>query len=186
MVPIPTLWLPILLSAVVVFLASSLIHMALGYHNNDLRKLPDQDGIADALRKFNIPPGVYMLPRASSMKEMKDPEFIAKLEKGPVALISAYPNKVPSMGKSLVQWFIYSLIIGIFAAYVAGRALDTTPPYLSVFRYVGFTAFVCYVVAGWQESIWWGRPWSVTLKNTLDGLIYGLLTAGVFGWLWPR
>lgn len=186
MVPIPTLWLPILLSAVVVFLASSLIHMVLGYHNSDLRKLPDQDGIADALRKFNIPPGVYMLPRSDSMKEMRAPGFLAKYEKGPVAMMTVYANKVPPMGKSLVLWFIYSLVVGIFSAYITGRALDATAPYLAVFRFVGFTAFACYAVADWRESIWYGRPWSITLKNTIDGLIYGLLTAGVFGWLWPR
>jgi hypothetical protein len=29
-------------------------------------------------------------------------------------------------------------------------------------------------------------PWSIVLKESFDGLIYSLLTAGTFGWLWPR
>lgn len=186
MVPLHDLWLPALLSSAIVFIVSAVIHMALGYHNNDLRKLPDEDAIAEALRKFSIPKGVYMLPRSSSMKEMKTPEYKAKFEKGPVAMLSVYPNRYPSMGKSMIQWFIFCLVVGGLCAYITGRALNWGAPYLSVFRFAGFTAFVCYAVAGWQESIWFGRPWSITVKNTIDGLIYGLLTAGVFGWLWPK
>jgi len=186
MVPIPALWLPILLSAVVVFIVSSLVHTVLGYHNNDLRKLQDQDGISDALRKFSIPTGSYMLPRADSMKDMRSPEFMARYEKGPVAIMTVFPSARPSMTKSLVLWFVYCLVVGILSAYASGRALGEGASYLAVFRFAGFTSFVCYAVAGWQESIWFARPWSTTIKNTIDGLIYGLLTAGMFGWLWPR
>jgi hypothetical protein len=55
-----------------------------------------------------------------------------------------------------------------------------------VFRFAGTTAFIGYSVALWQMSIWYRRAWSTTIKATVDGLIYALLTAGVFGWLWPR
>jgi hypothetical protein len=57
---------------------------------------------------------------------------------------------------------------------------------LRVFRFVGVTAFIGYTVALRQMSIWYRRAWSTTLKATVDGLIYALLTAGTFGWLWPR
>lgn len=49
----------------------------------------------------------------------------------------------------------------------------------------GPMAFLGYVPGLWQDSIWYGRKWSTTLKNTLDGIVYALLTAGTFGWLWP-
>ncbi len=186
MVPILTLWLPILVSAVIVFVVSAVIHMFLGYHKNDMLKLPDQDAIGDALRKFTIPTGTYMLPRADSMKEMQTPEFEEKYKKGPVAIMTVLPAVSPSMRKSLVQWFIYCLVVGVLAAYVSGRALNIGASYLAVFRFAGFTAFVSYVVGGWQESIWFGRSWGIAAKNTFDGLVYALLTAGVFGWLWPR
>lgn len=186
MVPILSLWLPILLSAVIVFVASSLIHMVLRYHANDLRKLPDEEALAETLRKLNIPPGEYILPHAASPKEMNSPEFQEKVRKGPGALLTIWPGGRPSMVANLTQWFFYSVVVGIFAAYVAGRALGPGAQYLAVFRFAGVTAFACYVVAGWQNSIWFKRSWTTTLKNTIDGLLYALLTAGTFGWLWPR
>jgi hypothetical protein len=185
-VGIVDLWLPILLSSVVVFFLSSLIHMVLGYHKNDFRKLKDEDGIADAVRKFDVAPGDYMLPYATSMSERKSAAFQEKFKKGPVLTMTVFPGGSGSMTGQLAQWFLYSVVIGVFAAYIAGRALPEGAPYLSVFRFVGATAFFCYVVAGWQASIWYKRPWGVTVKNTVDGLIYALFTAGVFGWLWPR
>ncbi len=75
--------------------------------------------------------------------------------------------------------------MSIFAAYIASRAVDPGADYLAVFRFVGTSAFIGYALALWQDAIWWDRAVSSTLKSTLDGLIYGLLTAGVFGWLWP-
>ncbi len=185
MISILSLWLPILLSAVFVFIASSIIHMVLGYHANDMKKLPDENAFADALRKLAIPPGEYALPKPSSAKEMGTPEYQEKVRKGPGAILVTWGGTSPSMGPYLLQWFIYSIIIGIFAAYVAGRALEPGAHYLSVFRFVGVTAFACYAIGGWQQSIWYRRSWSTSLKNTFDGLLYALLTAGTFGWLWP-
>ena len=186
MVHIHTLWLPILLSSVIVFVVSALIHMVLGYHANDFHKLQDEDDVAEALRRFKIVPGEYMLPKAGSPKEMKTPEFQEKWKKGPRAILNIFPDGTVSMTSSLVLWFLYCILIGIFAAYISGRALGPGVGYLSVFRFVGFTAFACYVVGGWQASIWFRRSWVTTLKNTIDGLVYALLTAGTFGWLWPK
>ncbi|OGU27801.1 MAG: hypothetical protein A2X66_07460, partial [Ignavibacteria bacterium GWA2_54_16] len=178
MVPILSLWLPILLSAVFVFILSSLVHMVFGHHANDYRKFPDEDAGADALRKLNLPPGQYMYPIASSTKDMSSPEFKAKVEKGPGIILTIWPGARPSMAPNLIQWFIYSVVVGIFAAYVAGRALEAGAHYLAVFRFAGVTAFACYTLAGFHESIWFKRPWSVTIKNTFDGLLYALVTAG--------
>jgi len=71
------------------------------------------------------------------------------------------------------------------AAYIAGRALEPGAHYLSVFRFAGATAFFGYAFALMQQSIWYKRAWGTTFKSTFDGLIYALLTAGTFGWLWP-
>ena len=108
-----------------------------------------------------------------------------EMEAGPMAFMTVMPNGAPKMGGQLLQWFVYSAIVGVFAAYIAGHALGPGAHYLAVFRFVGATAFMCYTVAGWQASIWYRREWSTTLKNTFDGLVYACLTAGVFGWLWP-
>lgn len=186
MVPILSLWLPILLSAVLVFVVSSVIHMVLRYHSSDFRKLPDEEAFVGSIGKLNLDAGEYMYPYAGSMEAMKSPEFQEKVKRGPAVILNIQPGKIPSMGGPLVQWFIYSLVIGVFSAYVAGRALGPGAEYLAVFRFTGVMAFACYAIAGWQNSIWYRRSWAVTLKNTFDGLVYALVTAGTFGWLWPR
>lgn len=185
MVPIMSLWLPILLSAVAVFIISSIIHMVLGYHANDFKSIPSEKTVLDDLRKHNIPLGDYVFPKANSMKEMGSPEFIEKYKQGPVGMITIMPSGTPNMTKQLALWFIYSIAVSIFAAYVAGRALEPGAHYLSVFRFIGVTAFIGYGLALMQNSIWYKRNWITTIKTMFDGLIYALFTAGIFGWLWP-
>jgi len=185
MVPVLSLWLPILVSAVLVFVASSLIHMVLGYHASDWRRLAAEDEVMASLRAAGVTPGTYVVPHASGMKEMSDPAYVEKLNRGPVAFLTVAPSGPPQMARSLTLWFVYSVAVGVLAAYVAGRALGPGAEYLEVFRFVGTAALLGYAVALWQESIWYHRPWSITLKNTFDGVVYALLTAGVFGWLWP-
>jgi hypothetical protein len=180
------LWFPILLSAVIVFVASSIIHMLSPWHKGDYPKMPNEDKVMDALRPLAIPPGDYMVPRPADMKDMKSPGFLDKLNKGPVMVVTVMPNGMRSMGKPFAGWFTYSAVVSLFAAYVTGRALHPGSDYLHVFRFVGVTAFLGYSAALWQMSIWYSRSVSTTFKATVDGLIYALLTAGTFGWLWPR
>ena len=188
MVPLMSLWLPIVASAVGVFLASFITHMVLPFHRSDVRKLPadKEDQVLEALRRVNVPPGDYAAPHAGSGAGMRDPAFIAKATKGPLAFMTLAPGVSPSMGPYLGQWFVYCVVVGVFAAYIAGRALPAGTLYLDVFRFAGATAFIGYTTALWQMSIWYRRAWSTTIKATVDGLIYALLTAGAFGWLWPR
>ena len=181
-----SLWLPILLSAALVFVASAIIHMVLGYHRRDFKKMPDEDQVMEALRKFAIPPGEYLVPCAEGSRSMKDPTFLEKMTKGPVLVMTVRQSGPPRMAAGLAQWFLYCVVVSIFAAYVASRAVAPGAGYLQVFRFAGATAFLGYAMALWQSSIWYKRPWITTLKLTFDGLIYGLLTAGTFGWLWPR
>ena len=185
MTEVTALWLPILLSSVFVFIASSIIHMAPLWHKNDYPAVPDQDGVMNSLRPFNITPGEYMLPRAKSHEQKNSPEFNEKLNKGPVMMITVFPNGPFSMGKNLIQWFIFIVIVGIFVAYVAGRALPEGATYLEVYRFAGVTAFIAYSLSIWQMTIWGNRSVGMNLKSTVDGAIYSLLTAGTFGWLWP-
>jgi hypothetical protein len=186
MVPLHVLWLPILLSAVFVFVASSLIHMVLRYHDSDFRKLPVEDQVRAALGPMSLPPGDYLVPHGGSHGAMKDPAFLEKWKQGPVMLMTVIPNGVPKMGRSLSLWFVYCAVVGVFAGYIAGRALGPGAHYLAVFRFAGCTAFVGYSLALWQQSIWYQRSLVTTLKSNIDGLIYACLTAGTFGWLWPK
>jgi hypothetical protein len=184
MVSLTALWLPILLSAVAVFIASSIIHMALPWHSNDFKKFPAEDGVLDAVRPFNLVPGEYVAPRPESMAHMNTPEFKAKVERGPRIML-AVMSPGGSMGRNLVLWFIYGIVIATFAAYVAALTLGAGADYMAVFRITSTVSFAAYALALWQNVIWYSRGMGYTVRTTIDGLVYGLLTGGVFGWLWP-
>jgi hypothetical protein len=186
MVSVLSLLIPILVSAVLVFVASSIIHMVLPFHRKDVRRLSKEDEVLETLRRLGVPPGDYMAPHAGSPAGMKAPEFIDKMQKGPIVVMTVAPGGSTSMGTSLTLWFLYSLLVSVFAAYVTGRALGPGAHYLSVFRFAGTVAFVGYSLALLQNSIWYKRNWGTTMRGMVDGLVYGLLTAGTFGWLWPR
>ncbi len=186
MVTITALWLPILLSAVLVFIASSVIHMLLPIHKGEYGRIPGEEEVLEAMRKGGVGRGAYMFPYAGSMQAMQTPEMHAKLERGPVGFMYVLPPGPINMGGALGRWFLYLLVVGVMAAYVAGRTLAPGTEYLAVFRVTGTAAFLCYALGRPQNAIWGGEPWSMTLKHMFDGLVYSLLTAGAFGWLWPR
>lgn len=186
LVSIPSLWAPIVLAAALVFLASAAIHMFLGYHANDFRAVPDEDGVMAALRPFGLTPGDYLFPFASGADTRASEGFRAKAEKGPVGYMTVLPpSTFFNMAPQFIQWFAYCLVVGVVSAYVAGRTLGPGEEYLVVFRLTGTVAFACYALALPQRSIWYSQSWSVTAKSMFDGLVYALLTAGAFGWLWP-
>ena len=186
MVHLTELWLPVLVSAVVVFIASSLIHMVLKWHNPDYRKLPNEDAVQAALNAEKPAPGQYVLPHCMDPKDMGKPEMAQRFTDGPVALVWLKAPGMPAMGGTLAAWFVYALVVAFFVAYLAAAFLPAGTHYLRVFRLVGTATFLAYAAGGVPSSIWMGKPWAVTFKEILDGLIYALLSAGVFGWLWPR
>ena len=185
MISFAHLWLPILLAAVIVFVASSILHMVLPYHKSDYKKLPDEDGTRAALRGQNLKPGCYHFPFCTH-KEMKTPEAQSKFREGPVGFVTIFPSGPPNMGKYLGMWFVYCVVVGFFTALAVLHTLPFGATYKQVFHGIGLTAFLAYGVAPVVGSIWKGQPWGTTLKEVVDGLIYALLTAGTFGWLWPR
>src|SRR5258707_8575919 len=181
MVALSALWLPIVLSAVIVFVASSIMHMVLPYHRSDYQPLPDEDKVLAALRAAGLKRGLYMFPFCTH-KEMKSPAAIEKFKQGPVGMLTVFPSGPIAMPKFLGMWFAYCLIIGIFVAYLTGRTVAPGAPYLA-FRVAGTAAFLAYALGPLVNGIWKGQPWSMVLKESFDGLIYSALTAGTFGWL---
>jgi hypothetical protein len=186
MVSLGALWLPILLSAVFVFIVSSIIHMVLKYHNSDYRQLSNEDAVRAAIRAGNPSPGQYILPYVMDMKEMEKPEVKQKYLEGPLGLLYLRKPGPVNMGPYLAQWFVFILVVSFFVAYVAANALGAGTLYLKVFQIVGATGFLAYAGGAIPASIWMGKPWKVAWKEAFDGLVYGLVTAGTFGWLWPR
>lgn len=184
MVPLSSLLLPIAASAVLVFVASSIIHMVLSYHQNDYRGVPSEDDVQAALRPFKIPPGDYMLPRAGSMAASQSPAFREKLMRGPVAILTVMSGDF-RMGAQLAQWFAFCLVVSLFAGYLASRALAPGAPYLAVSQIASAAAFMGYGLGAVPQSIWYRKSWAATGRTIFDALVYGFITGGAFGWLWP-
>lgn len=186
MVSLAQVWAPILLSAFLVFLSSSLIHMVFKWHASDYRKLPNEDAVRAAIRAGSPAPAQYHMPYCSDMKEMGDPAMQTKWTEGPVALLTVLPNKVPAMGPMLGAWFVLNIVISFFAAYIGVHALPIGTAYPRVFQVIGAVGFMSYGLGTIAPSIWMGKPWSITWKDLLDALIYGCMMGGAFGWLWPQ
>lgn len=184
MVPVLSLWGPIVVSAVIVFVASSLLHMVLPFHRNDFSSVPKEDELLETLRGMGMPAGDYLAPRPSSMAGLKDPAFVAKMSKGPVVVMTVAPGRT-GMARNLVWWFVYTIVVGLFSGYITGRALSPGADHLQVFRFVATAGFMGYSLALLQQSIWWNKKWSTTIKSMIDGLTYAVLTGAVFAWMWP-
>jgi hypothetical protein len=186
MVSLMSLWIPILVSAVLVFVASALSHSVLQFHRRDYGRLPGEAEVMELLRRLAVPPGDYLFPLAESPKAMKEPGFQEKWKRGPVGLLTALPNGGHPMGRTFALWFLYCVAVGVFAAYITGRAFAAGAGGRDLFLLAGVAAFGGHALAYWPFSIWNGRSWGATLRSTVDALVYGLATGAAFAWLWPR
>ncbi|MDQ6717471.1 MAG: hypothetical protein M3Z17_03865 [Gemmatimonadota bacterium] len=185
MTAISALWLPILLSVIAVFAASSIIHMKSPWHKSDYPAVPNEAALADAVRPLAIPPGNYVVPRPVGMADMKTAAFQEKVNRGPNLILTVIPNGPRPMSTFFVGWFFYLLVVTTAAAYVAGSVIAPGAGY-GIHKYVFLVSFIGYALGLWPESIWHHRKWSTTVKLTFDALIYALITAFLFGWLWPK
>lgn len=185
MTSLAALWLPIVVSTVLIFLASSIVHMVLPWHKSDWAPVPDEPGVRGALAPMAIAPGDYIVPHCASMQEMGTPEYQAKLTEGPVLFMTVRPNAQPSMGPMFIGWTLAVLVANLLAAGVAAATIAPGGDTHLIWHTTGLVALGVYGFGGWPEAIWYGRKWSTAMKNTLDGAIYAVITALTFGWLWP-
>jgi hypothetical protein len=183
--PFGGLWIPVIVSAVVVFVASSILHMALKYHKADTKRLPNEDAVREVLARGNLAPGIYSTPYCSDMKQMNEPAIKEKFEKGPVAMLTVYPKGAPKMPKHLALWFGFTLLVSLVAACVARHALHPGTDGMQVMRITGTVTFAAYALSHLSDSIWKGQPWANTARAVADGVIYALLTGLTFRLLWP-
>ena len=129
MVGLSDLWMPIVVSAVFVFIALMIIHGMLGWHKGDMTAVPGEAKVMETLRGLNVQPGDYRFPYSNSVDEMKGPEFTEKMKQGPVGIMTLRPSGDINMGKMFGQWFVYSLFIAVLAAYITGRTHGPGAPY---------------------------------------------------------
>jgi len=183
------LWLPILLSGVLVFIASALVWTVLKYHNGEWHALPNQDAVHAALKTSNPAAGLYMIPFTTDEKERHSPEFMAKVAEGPSGMLTVMPRGKMSMGAMMAKSLVVNWVVSFFIAYVAWHAFEhrvAPPSYLGVFRVTGAIGFMSYAFASLQDSVWFSRPWKSWCLQAVDAVLFGLLIGGTFGWLWPR
>ena len=185
MLTLTQLWLPILASAIAVFVASSLVHMVIKWHNSDYRKLPNEEEARATLRSVATAPGMYFIPHCPDMKEMQKPENIQKFVDGPIAMMTIRPPGKPSMGAPLAQWFVLNVFVAAIGAYVACYMLPPIPSFLAACRPMAVVTFMSYAVGALSNGVWYGKPWPVVVKELLDAAIYATVAGCVFAWLWP-
>ncbi|MBU2677541.1 MAG: hypothetical protein KJP16_10680, partial [Gammaproteobacteria bacterium] len=114
-----SLWLPIIVSALVAFAAGAVIWMAMPWHKKEWQKTPDEEAVRAALK--GCPPGMYTIPNCADQAEFKNPDMQQKFIDGPQAFITVVPSGLPKMGGKLVMMFGCNLVVAIICAYVVSR-----------------------------------------------------------------
>lgn len=180
------LWIPILVSGASCWVLSAIARTVLPHHTNEWRRLPTEPEMLEALRRHMPPPGLYSFPFTVGA-DLNRADVRVALEKGPVGYVTIGRPGRPSMPKMMVQLLVYFTASSFLVAYVAWHArLGLGAPYRSVFRIVGTVATMAYALGTVPESIWFARPWKSFGLQLADSLACGLVTAGIFGWLWPK
>lgn len=179
------LWLAIVLSGVAVFFASFLMWMVLPHHRGDWRKLPDEDALMDTLRSQGVGGGQFAFPHCADPQLMKDAAFQKRLAAGPSGMLIVRPPGPLQMGRSMTTSLVLDLVVSIVTAYVATIGLDAAAARVDVFRLTATVAFAAYSLALAWGPVWYSRTWGSTLREMLDGLVYGLITGGLFLAFWP-
>lgn len=185
MVTLLSLWLPILIASALVYVVAALLNTAIPLHSKDFAKFTNEDEVMDVLRKQGVKRGQYMFPGTESHAEYSSPEWTEKMNLGPVGLMFVMPSGT-GMSRQLIFQGLYVVTISLMAGYMGSASLPPGVEYLEVFQVVGTAAFLAHSAGHFTHAIWYGFSWKVTWVRALEGLLYGALTAGVFGWLWPQ
>jgi hypothetical protein len=183
------LWLPIVVAAVIVFITSAVIWMAMPWHKKEFDHFPDEDGLIAFLRKGNLGAGMYLYPFMSH--EMQKDKAVMeahrkKVAEGPAGIMYVFPKGRLGMNRMMVQSIVFYLVVNFFLAYIGYHTIIGHATYLQVFRVIGTVAFMTYFFGTVPWCIWFGHPWKTQWLQIIDALLMAGMTAGTFGWLWPK
>lgn len=179
------LWLPILLSAVAVWIVSAIVWMALPHHKRDFIALPDEDAFIDFIRKSGIEPGNYVFPDFRGSEAMKSEKIQNLLEKGPVGHLSVWPAPL-TMGGKLVATFIVYLAVSMMIAYLTRVALPGAAPFPKVFQVAATAGVLAYCFSFIPNGVWFGAYTRTIVASFVDGIVYGCITGAIFAWFWQH
>jgi hypothetical protein len=178
--------MPILISTVLVFVVSALINMMLKFwHTADYRGFPNEDEVRAAIRKGGSGPAAFLVPYCKP-EEMRSAQAKQKYAEGPVAFVMLRASGPMSMAGPLGAWFVFCLLVSLFAGYLAGVTLAPGTDGAQVFRVVAVAALLGHAFGPLTDGIWWAHPWKSVVKYVIDGIIYALIVGAIFAWCWPK
>ncbi|CAN5720458.1 hypothetical protein BH23GEM9_BH23GEM9_12560 [soil metagenome] len=184
MVTLASLWLPILLSTIAVFVLSALVWTVLHIHDSEWPPLPAEDRVTQALKEANVAPGQYYFP-AAAKNAAKDPAAAEFVRTNPGGYVYVSSENAKQMGRSIGLAVVFNFAVTIVVAYLASRTVAPGAHYLEVFRVVGTAGWLAYGAAHFPYAIWFSHSWAAAWKQLVEAFVYALVMAGIFGWLWP-
>ena len=181
------LWIPILVSAAAVWIASALAWMIVGHHKNDNPALPNEQEVIDTIKGWNLPPGEYMFPdfrRCKGMTKEQKQAMYENMQKSPMGILRVW-GKI-SMGGNMLWTFVVCLVVSTLIAYLGWSALPHAgSSFAHTFQVLGTAGILAYCFASFPGDIWFQRSRRAMTTNFIDGVVFGLITGAVFAWLWP-
>lgn len=174
------LWLPIVISTIVLFFASFIARTILPHHRAGWHKLDHEPAFMNQLQEMNIPPGSYVFPYAETRQQSSQETFLKTYAKGPRGTINIHT--IPNLGLNLFCTFIFFLITVTLIAYIAQQAFagwsdESEITFLKVFQIVGTISVLTYSSSTILSSISSKRPF---LMEVIDGIAYGLIVGVIF------
>lgn len=178
------LWLPIVLSAVVVWIASLIASTALPHHKKDFVALPDEDGFAGDMRRRGIPPGNYLFPDFRGREAMKSAKVAKALNEGPVGHLIVWKTPL-TMGDKMLGTLLVHLVVCTLIAYLTRVAIPGPAPFLKVFQVATTAGILAHCFSFIPAALWWGSYKRTIVANVVDGVVFGVMIGAIFGWRWP-
>ena len=175
-----SLILPIVLSAVALFIASFLSWMVLQLHKQDWVKLAQEEKFIEAARGCDIPPGSYAFPACGCPEEMKSDEFKKKLEAGPHGIMTVFGPI--SMGRNLGLTFVYFLVASFCLAYLTTLAVPPGADFMKVFRFVATAGFMTFYSAIVPHAIWFKCR---IVGHLIESVAFAAIIGAIFAAMWP-
>ncbi len=189
------LWVPALISGVACTAVAAISWLVLPFHQKSWKRLPAEPAVLDAMRGSMAPrPGQYPLPYSIG-QDLNRPDMRAALEHGPVGYLFITRNGPPSTALNLVLMFLFFTATSVLTAWISWHAFipqigtahqPYNLPFAHIAKTVGAISAMAYGFGAFQQSVWFGRPWSSFFLQIVDALMYAAVTAFVFGWLWPK
>ncbi len=176
---------PALLAAIVVFIWMFISWAVIGWHNVDVKNLPNGDAIVEQMKASINEPGIYIYPgqpEEDSKTAME--EWTKKYEAGPVVSFMVYnPAGFSPMNPSL---FIKSFVINFIAAFLAGVLLMMTlaqnPSFWRRVTFVTLLGLFAGFIGPFVDWNWRSIPTGYTIIGVVDYGVTWFFAGLVLAW----